>query len=80
MVRVTAYQAKEAHEKMKVEALEVKKLMLLIAGGILSAALPLAADTETVGGYTCTTASTATRRKFAAHIRLPPSRPRRQVP
>ena len=35
--------------------MEMKKLMMLIAGGILSAVLPLAAETETVGGcmWTC---------------------------
>ena len=44
----------ETHEKMKVEVQKMKKLMMLIAGGILSAPLPLAAATEMVGGYTWT--------------------------
>ena len=44
----------EAYEKMKVEVLEVKKLIMLIAGGILSVTLPLAAETETVNGITWT--------------------------
>ena len=37
-----------------IEAPEMKKLMLLVLGGMLAAVMPLMAETETVGGYTWT--------------------------
>ena len=40
----------EVHDNTKKDR-DLKKLTMLIAGGILSAALPITAEAETVGGH-----------------------------